>query len=73
MKQGREISPLIEVISRLAAGETLDEKFRDHELTGDWKGFRECHINPDWLLIYLINETDLILTLSRTGSHSELF
>lgn len=67
------MSPLIEVISKLAVGETLDEKFHDHELTGDWKGFRECHIKPDWLLIYLVNETDLILTLSRTGSHSELF
>ncbi len=65
--------PLIEVISKLASGETLDEKFHDHELLGDWKGFRECHIKPDWLLIYIVNETDLILTLSRTGSHSELF
>ena len=64
IKQGLDIKPLIEV---------LDEKFCDHTLKGEWKDFRKCHIKPDWLLIYLIDKGNLILTLSRTGSHSDLF
>ena len=51
----------------------LDAKYCDHALTGNYIGFRECHIQPDWLLIYLINHQELILTASRTGSHSDLF
>lgn len=53
-------------------GESLPEKFRDHALSGNWHGHRECHILPDWLLIYRIEKDVLILTLSRTGSHSDL-
>lgn len=54
-------------------GEPLPEKNRDHALTGDWIGHRECHIQPDWLLIYRIEDNVLVLTLARTGSHSDLF
>ena len=64
---------LKEVVSHLANGEALDSKFRDHPLTGSWASHRECHIQPDWLLIYRITENVLVLTLARTGSHSDLF
>ena len=57
----------------LADGETLPAKYRDHTLTGNYSGFRECHITPDWLLIYEVRESELILVLSRTGTHSDLF
>ena len=53
--------------------EQLEPKYRDHPLTGDYAGFRECHILPDWLLIYRIEEGELYLFLSRTGTHSDLF
>lgn len=72
-KQGKNIEKLYEIINILAYGEELDAKYRDHNLIGNYKGYRECHIEPDWLLIYKIMENILILTLSRTGSHSELF
>ena len=64
---------LKEVITLLAMGETLPEKYKDHALTGNWSEHRECHIQPDWLLIYRIEDDVLVLTLSRTGSHSDLF
>ena len=54
-------------------GEPLPDKNRDHDLSGDWVGHRECHILPDWLLIYRIEDNVLVLTLARTGSHSDLF
>ena len=79
MKRGLRIALLEEVVERLAMGEPLPEKNRDHALTGDWVGHRECHIQPDWLLIYEIShgyrmEGDvLVLTLARTSSHSDLF
>jgi len=73
MKRGLNIDLLDDVIRTLARGETLSEKNRDHELTGDWAGHRECHILPDWLLIYRIEDDILVLTLSRTGTHSDLF
>ena len=57
----------------LAMGEPLPDKNRDHDLSGDWAGHRECHILPDWLLIYRIEDDVLVLTLARTGSHSDLF
>ena len=66
-------SALENVIRTLAAGEELDKKYRDHLLLGDYAGFHECHITPDWLLIYQIHEEELYLLLSRTGSHSDLF
>ena len=73
MKRGLRIALLEEVVERLAMGEPLPEKNRDHALTGDWVGHRECHIQPDWLLIYRIVDEVLVLTLARTGSHSDLF
>lgn len=61
------------VVRMLAEGETLPAKYRDHALTGNYIGFRECHILPDWLLIYKIEHDTLTLVLTRTGSHSDLF
>lgn len=72
-KRGYDLSLLTEVIRHLANGETLDEKYKDHALAGEYKSFRECHITPDWLLIYQIADNELILFLSRTGTHSDLF
>ncbi len=62
-----------DIIKKLANGETLPEKHKDHALSGDYIGCRECHITPDWLLIYEIDNGELILYLTRTGSHSDLF
>lgn len=72
-KRGYDIRLLTAVIKTLAMGEPLPGKNRDHPLTGDFSGCRECHITPDWLLIYEIDGNDLILYLTRTGSHSDLF
>lgn len=72
-KRGLPIEKLNEVIFLLKDDKPLPESYKDHELTGFWKGFRECHIKPDWLLIYKIYDNRLVLTLSRTGSHSDLF
>ncbi|MDO4322029.1 MAG: type II toxin-antitoxin system YafQ family toxin [Lachnospiraceae bacterium] len=58
---------------KLAAGEALPDKNRDHALSGDYAGFRECHIQPDWLLVYRIENEELLLFLFRTGTHSDLF
>ena len=73
VKRGLKISLLKDVIAALAMGETLPDKNRDHALTGNWIGHRECHILPDWLLIYRIEDDVLVLTLARTSSHSDLF
>ena len=72
-KRGYDISLLTDIIKKLAAGETLPDKNRDHNLSGNFSGCRECHITPDWLLIYEIDNGELILYLTRTGSHSDLF
>lgn len=72
-KRGLEMALLDEVIEKLRLGQTLEEKYRDHELKGNFVGFRECHIKPDWLLIYLIEDDILALTLAETGSHADLF
>lgn len=72
-RRGYDISLLTEIIKKLAAGEPLLAKNRDHDLLGDYAGCRECHITPDWLLIYEIDGNDLILYLTRTGTHSDLF
>lgn len=72
-KRGLDISLLDEVVGLLRQGKQLEERYRDHGLTGDLAGFRECHIKPDWLLIYLIENDILTLTLIDTGSHSDLF
>lgn len=71
-KRGLDLNLLSEVVDLLQKGETLPEKYKDHMLTGNWIGHRECHIQPDWLLIYRIIEDKLILSLVRTGSHSDL-
>ena len=73
MKRSMKIEMLEEVIAMLAMGETLPDKHKDHALTGNWVGHRECHILPDWLLIYRIEDEVLVLTLARTGTHSDLF
>jgi mRNA interferase YafQ len=72
-KRGLEIALLDDCIRMLVAGEELVPKFHDHNLSGRWSGYRECHVQPDWLLIYRIEENNLILVLTRTGSHSDLF
>lgn len=72
-KQGKDLDKLFEVINILANEEKLDTKFKDHDLSGNYKGTRECHIEPDWLLIYEIDNNALILMLYRLGTHSELF
>lgn len=72
-KQGLDLNKLKEIITLLANGELLPPKNKDHQLKGNYKGHRECHIEPDWLLIYKIQDDMLILTLVRTGSHSKLF
>lgn len=72
-KQNRNLDKLFVVVEVLANGGMLDEKYRDHELTGNYSGTRECHIEPDWLLIYEICDNMLVLMLNRLGTHSELF
>ena len=72
-KRGLDISLLDEVVDLLRQGKQLEERYRDHGLTGNFAGFRECHIKPNWLLIYLIENDILTLTLIDTGSPSDLF
>ena len=72
-KRRLPLEKLKEVVDLLAIGQPLPERNRDHALTGDWVGHRECHIQPDWLLIYRVEEDVLVLTMTRTGTHSELF
>lgn len=71
-KRGYNIDLLESVVDKLQTGEQLEPKYKDHFLTGNWKGFRECHIQPDWLLVYRIYEDKLLLVLTRTGTHSDL-
>lgn len=72
-KRGYKIELLTEVIKKLANGEVLASKYKDHQLSGNFDSYRECHITPDWLLIYQISDNELILYLTRTGTHSDLF
>ena len=72
-KQHRDLDKLFNVVEKLASGETLKDNYRDHSLSGKYKGVRECHVEPDWLLIYEIKDDVLVLMLYRTGTHSELF
>lgn len=72
-KRGLSLSKLKTVLETLLKEKTLDQRYRDHALVGNYIGFRECHIEPDWLLVYAIDKGQLILTASRTGSHSDLF
>ncbi len=73
IKRHLNIDLLDDIIRILSRGEILPEQFRDHELSGNWAGHRECHIQPDWLLIYRIDDSVLVLTLVRSGTHNELF
>ena len=73
IKRGYNMTLMDEVVTSLSNGEILPPKYRDHDLSGDYKGCRECHITPDWLLIYEIIEDELVLYLTRTGTHSDLF
>ena len=72
-KRGLDISLLEDVVDKLQHGIQLEKKHHDHELKGRFKGFRECHVQPDWLLMYLIDDDVLVLTLVNTGTHSDLF
>lgn len=73
VKRGCDIDKLQKVVMILASGETLPDEYSDHPLRGNYSGYRECHIEPDWLLVYKITENVLVLTLYRTGTHSDLF
>ncbi len=73
MKRKMDIKLLDDIIRKLANGEILPDKNKDHSLSGNWAGHRECHILPNWLLVYRIDDDVLVLTLSRTGTHSDLF
>lgn len=72
-KRGYDLEKLKAVLHVLANGQTLDPKYKDHVLVGNYVGCRECHIQPDWLLIYRVDGDQLIVILSRTGTHSDLF
>jgi mRNA interferase YafQ len=70
-KQGKNLTPLQTLINALVRKQTPESKFKDHKLVGSWAGHRECHIKPDWLMIYKVKENEL--QLIRTGSHADLF
>jgi mRNA interferase YafQ len=72
-RRGKDIERLMNVIRLLVSQSEMPHELRDHELVGSFKGHRECHIEPDWLLIYLIEKDMLILTIVNTGSHADLF
>lgn len=72
-KRGLDLSLIDKAVNTLQQGFALEERYRDHELKGKFKGFRECHIQPNWLLIYLIEDDILTLTLVDTGTHADLF
>ena len=72
-RRGYDMSLLADIIRKLASGEALPAQNRDHALSGNYAGCRECHITPDWLLIYEVEEQQLFLYLTRTGTHSDLF
>lgn len=73
LKRHLDIELLDNIIRSLSRGETLPERNKDHALTGDWIGHRECHILPDWLLVYCVEDDVLVFTLARTETHSDLF
>lgn len=72
-KRGYDIRLLESIVRMIASQETLPKKYSDHALTGNYVGFRECHVKPDWLLIYRIDNDDVVLVLSSTGTHSDVF
>jgi mRNA interferase YafQ len=71
VKRGKNADHLTEVLDKLANEQPLEPKYKDHALSGDWEGCRDCHIEPDWVLIYRVNHDELILTATRTGSHAD--
>ena len=73
VRRGYDLEELSKVVNTLANQEKLDSKYKDHPLIGNYHDFRECHIKPDWLLIYAIDNNELELFLFRTGTHSDLF
>lgn len=73
VKRGYDVSILESVVNTLANGIPLPGKYADHDLVGNYKGCRECHLKPDWLLVYQVLDDELILLLTRTGTHSDLF
>ena len=73
VKRGKDINKLTSILALLAAQEKLPEKYQDHPLKGDMLGYRECHIEPDWLFIYKIINDELLLLASGTGTHTDLF
>ncbi len=73
VKRNFEISKMENVVEILLSGNKLPDKYQDHSLTGNWNTHRECHIEPDWLLVYRIEDDVLVLALTRTGTHSDLF
>ena len=73
VKRGCSVEKLQQVVTILASGDMLPDEYSDHPLRGNYSGYRECHIEPDWLLVYKISENILVLTLYRTGTHSDLF
>ena len=72
-KRGLNLKLLDDVVDELRQGRKLDAKYHDHELHGNWAGFRECHIQADWLLVYLVENDILTLTLVETGTHADIF
>jgi len=72
-RRGLDTKALSDITDMLQEGKALPKKCHDHSLTGNYKGYRECHINPDWLLIYKKKEAIKVVSLSRTGTHSDLF
>ena len=72
-KRGLDMSELEAVIDTLLAEKPLDRKYHDHDLHGQYEGYRECHVQPDWLLIYIIDKGQAVLVAARTGTHSDLF
>lgn len=71
-KRGYDLSKLETVIDLLQAEQSLPQQYRDHPLSGNWAHYRECHIEPDWLLVYKVDGRELVLILARTGTHSDV-
>ena len=73
VKRGKDLEKLSAVVELLCEGKPLPKQYKDHPLAGDYSGFRDCHIEPDWVMIYRIEDSQLQLVLARTGTHADLF